>query len=351
MPHNILITGASGYLGGTLLARWKSANLPAYDTLYALVRTAEQGEAVKQYGAEPLFFDIKDEASTKAAVVDNKITVVYFLIDAMTADSQVPLIQALAEVKKQTGHEVHFLHTSGAKLFSSHAGYPTDRPLRDNEADLYETQKTSQPRFGIVQKALDANNAVIDTAEALGVRSYIFIPCVVYGQGEGFGNPVSIQTVAIVNAAKKLGRVYRPDADHYAWPVSHVVDTATLYLEIMRSILSGRDIGYGQRGYYLAASGKVAWNEIYCAMAKGLAKRSAIETENVELVDEAALEEMGKALGCPKDMVPLFLGGNCALEAVHGREIGWTPQYRAEHILEMADAEVDLILRNAASQD
>lgn len=206
---------------------------------------------------------------------------------------------------------------------------------------------------------------MIETAEAHGVRSYIFIPCIVYGKGEGFGNRISIQTVAIVQAAKKLGRVYRPDADHYVWdsslqftapltltgaqtwPVSHVVDTASLYLEILRNILSERDIGYGKNGYYLAASGSVSWNDIYCAMAKGLAKRKVINTDTVSLVDDAALEKMGGALGCPKEMVPLFLGGNCTLQAKHGREIGWNPQFPAEHILEMADEEVDVILQNS----
>jgi Na+-transporting NADH:ubiquinone oxidoreductase subunit NqrE len=49
---------------------------------------------------------------------------------------------------------------------------------------------------------------IIETAEQYGVRSYIFIPCIVYGPGEGFGNKISIQTVAVVKAAKALGRVY-----------------------------------------------------------------------------------------------------------------------------------------------
>ena len=151
MLHNILITGASGYLGGTILARWDKANLPLYQTLYALVRTDEQGEAVKRCGAKPIFFDIKDEVSVRTAIVENEITVVYFLVDAMSSISQLPMIKALAEVKDKTGKDVHFLHTSGAKIFSSHAGLPTDRPILDNDPGLYGLQKRAIAKFDLVQ--------------------------------------------------------------------------------------------------------------------------------------------------------------------------------------------------------
>ena len=110
MSHRILITGASGYLGGSLLARIADANLPVYDKLYALVRTDEQADAVEKYGAEPLTINVKDEAAVRTAVVDNKITIVFFLIDAMSATSQGFFIKSLAEVKTMAGEEVHFLH-------------------------------------------------------------------------------------------------------------------------------------------------------------------------------------------------------------------------------------------------
>ncbi|KAJ5994909.1 hypothetical protein N7481_001886 [Penicillium waksmanii] len=321
MSHNILVTGASGYLGGTLLARWASAKLPTYQRHFALVRTDEQSEAVKKYGAEPIKFNIKDQAS-------------------------VQMIKALAEVKKQTGQDVHFLHTSGAKLFSSHAGLPTNSPIPDNDPALYYLSKITYARYLFVEKAVMANNTIIETALEYDVKSYLFVPCVVYGKGEGFGNKTSIQTVAIVNAAKKLRRVCRPDPGYYTWPVSHVSDTAGLYLEIIWSSLSGKEIDHGINGYYLASSGNVSWNSLYTAMAKRLAAQNIIDNDKVALADDQALESMGAALGCPKDMVSLFLGGKCTLQAKHGREIGWTPQYSAEHILEMADAEVDLILQN-----
>jgi nucleoside-diphosphate-sugar epimerase len=151
MSHNILITGTSGYLGGTILARWQRAKLPPYQTLYALVRTKEQAEAVKKYGAEPIFFNIKDEASIRTAIVENEINVIYFLVEAMTSVSQIPMIKALAEVKEKTGKDVHFLHTSGAKIFSNHAGIPTDRPILDNDPELYDLQKIAVAKYGPVQ--------------------------------------------------------------------------------------------------------------------------------------------------------------------------------------------------------
>lgn len=155
MTHNVLITGCSGYLGGTLLASLKSADLPACNTLYGLVRTKEQAEAVKQYGAEPLTLDLQNEERVIKTIVDNKITIIYYLIGVTESEVQVRLIKALAEVKKATGHSVHFLHTSGAKVFSSHAGLPVDRPLYDTDPDLYDIQKNTQAPFPIMGKVID----------------------------------------------------------------------------------------------------------------------------------------------------------------------------------------------------
>lgn len=65
------------------------------------------------------------------------------------------------------------------------------------------------------------NNNVIDTSDAHGVRSYIFVPCIMYGEGEGFGNPISIQIVAIVKAANALGHVRRPDSEDFVCTPSY----------------------------------------------------------------------------------------------------------------------------------
>ncbi|KAH8703413.1 hypothetical protein BGW36DRAFT_393760 [Talaromyces proteolyticus] len=346
MSHNILVTGASGYLGGTLLARWKSANLPPYGKLYALVRSDQQAEAVKQYGAEPLEFDLNDKEELRNGIVGNEISIIFWLIDSFSDKHQPPLIEALAEVKAKTGREVHFIHTGGAKHFSSHANLPTDKPLLDTDPKLYEILKTSTSPLEYFAQTIKTNVSIIDTSEKYGVRGYIFAPCIVYGQSEGFGNQISIQTVAIVKAAKKARRVYKVDPGNPTWPVCHIVDNTTLYVEMLRNMLLNIDIGYNKNGFYLAASGSVAWEDIYKSMATALAKRNLVDDDIVSQADNAVLEKMAEGLGAPSNLVNVMLGGKCTYTAVHGTQIGWKPQYPPEHILETADEEVELILKH-----
>ncbi|KAK4941019.1 hypothetical protein LTR10_018939 [Elasticomyces elasticus] len=365
MSHRILITGASGYLGGTILARWNTVALPTLDKLFALVRTDDQATAVSQlYGAEPLQFNVKNEAAVRDAIVSNKISIVFFLIDAATVEAQVLFITALAEVKKLTGLDVHFLHTSGAKLFSNHAGTPHDKPFTDTVPDLYDMQKAQRPLLSPLGRAVDANNTVVELDEQLGVQTYLFVPCIVYGQGEGFANKLSIQTVAIIKAAHAARRVYDVNSTGQAvWPICHVRDTTSLYLQILYSILAGEKPNHGKKGYYLAASGSIAWKELYSVMAKALAARGIVDDANVAPANDESLEAMAKGLGCPKEFVSLQLGGmyvyarhvkynqvltfgvrRCTFTAQNGTKLGWRPHFASSHILETAKEEVDLIL-------
>ncbi|KAH7414241.1 hypothetical protein DE146DRAFT_762950 [Phaeosphaeria sp. MPI-PUGE-AT-0046c] len=346
MSHSILLTGASGYLGGSLLAQLSRTELPPHNDLYALVRSDQQAEQVKQYGAKPLTLDFANEDATIKEIVDANISIIYFLIDALKCETQILLIRALWEVKKKTGQEVHFLHTSGAKIFSEHAGVPTDRIIYDTEPKLFDMQKALQAPHALMIQAVTTNNTIIETAESHGVRSYIFIPCIVYGEGDGFGNRISIQTTAIVRAAQKLGIVYDVNPAGAKWPVCHIRDNTALYVKLLQRILLSDNPDYGKNGYYLASSGSVAWSDIYAAMARSLSERKVVTSGELMKADSGALEKIGRALGCPKELVPVQIGGLCTLQAKHATEIGWKAEYAPQDIIGAADVEVDLILKH-----
>jgi dTDP-4-dehydrorhamnose reductase len=146
MSHNILITGVSGYLGGSLLARWKEANLTAHcNKLFALVRTPAQAEAVRtQYGAEPLIFDAFNEAEVRKAVLENSLNVVFHLIAPATHTSQAYFIKAMAELKEKTGREVHFLHVRfWALSYESHSVFSPCALLFNSLGTLLMNRNTS----------------------------------------------------------------------------------------------------------------------------------------------------------------------------------------------------------------
>lgn len=149
MAHNILITGGSGYIGGSILAELKkTTNLPPHGTVYALVRNKEQAEKTKaNYNATPLELNLEDQKAITATLLNKQISVVFFMINAFNANTQLKLIEGLAAVQKQHGIQSHFLHTTGAKLFSSFTGHPTDRVLSDADDGLYGIQKAAKSQF------------------------------------------------------------------------------------------------------------------------------------------------------------------------------------------------------------
>lgn len=60
-------------------------------------------------------------------------------------------------------------------------------------------------------QALETNSNIVELGEKLGVQTYIFAPCIVYGESATFGNKISIQTKAIVQAAKGTRKLRTPD--------------------------------------------------------------------------------------------------------------------------------------------
>lgn len=160
MPGNVLITGTSGYLGGSLCSQLCQLGVPDLK-IFALVRSASQYDLVRQMGAEPLTFDAYEQSSVSKVINENSINIVYYLIDCDKSNGAFCFIRALADLKKESGMETHLIfvsqpsraattvslilvETTGTKQFGKHAGAPTDQPLLDTNPNLYDIQKSQE---------------------------------------------------------------------------------------------------------------------------------------------------------------------------------------------------------------
>ena len=74
-------------------------------------------------------------------------------------------------------------------------------------------------------------------------------------------------------------------------------------------MLANKNPDYGSHGYYLAASGNVAWNDIYATYATEMGKLGVIHDTEVRDLDNESLEKVGIALKCPTELVPIQISG------------------------------------------
>jgi hypothetical protein len=74
--------------------------------------------------------------------------------------------------------------------------------------------------------------------------------------------------------------------------------------------LGEEQIDCNRSGYYLASPGAIAWSDLYKHMAKALAKRGVVQDDTLHSASADSLEEAAKALGCPKEFVPVEMGGS-----------------------------------------
>ncbi|KAF5366972.1 hypothetical protein D9758_003901 [Tetrapyrgos nigripes] len=349
LQQKILITGASGYIGGTFLKHLLTEVLPKHPAeVFALVRTPEQGESVKAAGAVPITGQLDDLDGLRAAIVDHSITIVVHFADAFHVAPSKAMIEALADVKAQTKQEVHFIHTSGAKLFSEHAGI-TDfsTPISDvGPPNLYDIQRSQQPKHPGMKLAVEHNTTVLELGDSLGVRSYVVVPPMTYGPGEGFGNKISIQFVEIVKIGRALGQLYQVHQPSSTWPLCHLEDLTSCYLILLCAILSSQTPPHGRKqGYYFAENGNYSWEKMSIAIAKRMAGKGVLKDASLKPPTEEDYKKIADIMMQPVDMVYISVAGSCSIRGDNARLLGWKPKYGVDHLMSKIDDEVDFVLQ------
>ena len=284
----IFMTGATGYIGGTIARRL----LDDGHEIRGLVRDAEKGGKLAVFGVEPVMGGLDDTAilAAEARRADA-------VINAANSDHRGAIdafLEALA------GSNKRFIHTSGSSIVADDAhGDVASEKIYDEETP-FEPVPGKQARVAIDRMIRDASSR--------GVRSIVVCPTMIYGNGLGLARD-SAQIPGLAKRAKASGVVRHVGQGLNVWSNVHVEDLADLYRLALETAPAG--------SFFFAENGEASYREICAAIARRL-----------KLGEPQAwpFEEAAKELG--ENSAAYTFGSNSRVRARRARsELGWQPKH------------------------
>jgi nucleoside-diphosphate-sugar epimerase len=298
---SIFITGAAGFIGGTVAHRLIAENY----VVRGLVRDREKAKRLEATGIEPIIGDLDDHdlLIEEARRSDGAIH---------TANSDHRgAIEALIEGLKGSGKLL--LHTSGSSVIGDDArGSSLAETVYDDDTPMVVVP-AKQLRRDIELRVLAAANE--------GIRAVVICPSNIYGSGTGL-NPCSVHVPFLMDQARESGVVLIVGTGVDRWSNVHIEDVAELYLLALQKAPAG--------AFYFVENGEASFADI----GKAIARRMKLGP-----VQSWSAEEATKRWGARHAYYTL--GANRRVRAKRARrELGWKPRHTS--ILSWIEKEMPL---------
>jgi len=282
----IFMTGASGYIGGTVA----DSLIKAGHAITGLARTDAAAARLRAHGIEPVRGDLSSHS-----VVRNAARSADAVINCANAED--PFVVA-AIVEGLAGSGKALLHTSGSSVVG-------DKAAGNHSSKIYHEDTPFEPLPEKIQRVA-VQRAVLASA-AQGVRSVVLCPCLIYGQGRG-ANADSIQVPNLIRQAVRSGVPRYIGAGENIWSTVHIDDVASAYLLALEAARAG--------SFYFIENGEASLKSIVESIARLLGGKRSPESWSID----DAIAEWGPQSAW------FSLGGNSRVSAEKARKmLGWSP--------------------------
>ena len=333
-PAKILLTGATGFVGGTVLDTILSSESSVLReaTITCLVRGADRAATLQSHYNDRIrtavYKDLDDlETTTKVAAGHDIVistTLGYHLPSAQA------LLRGLARRKVSTGKDVWMIHLSGTSNISDQpitGPWVEDREFDDVEDDIYGWEKERELKSPYIQRQTELG--VILTGLGFGVKTGVMMAPTIFGLGKGLFNKISVQIPTYIRTALDYGRAVVIGEGDGERDYVHVEDLADLYTIMLLEILEGGGMRLptGKKGIMFSGSGRFTWREVAQNAADVCFAGGTITDRTVESV---SLKEGTKLLasylgGVNEAMVEVGLSARGRTVASLARRLGWMP--------------------------
>lgn len=323
----VLITGVTGYIGGSILSHLQSSANQATRELEisVLVRNDNRAEYFSSKGLKVYTIqNLDDSDAIKAAASENDV-VIHTASGYHTASARA-LIQGLGMRKKlKRDADLYYIHTSGTSNLADRPisqTYIESRVFTDRDSDIYTYLKQRDTIEPYAQRTTDL--VVVETGKIEGIPTTIIMSPTIYGIGSGNFNRLTIQYPLQMKAAIASGRAEYVGDGKGVWDFVHIHDLAQLYEIVLLDRVQGqRAIAVGEKGFIFSGTGVFAWKDVAQWIAKAgveLGKLTDAETKSISLEEAAEKWVRGD-----KQLCELAFASNARSRAEIGKELGWKP--------------------------
>jgi nucleoside-diphosphate-sugar epimerase len=282
----IFMTGASGYIGGTVA----DSLLKAGHSVSGLARSDAAAEKLRRHGMAA----VRGELGSHSLVRD-AARAADAVINCANADD--PFVTA-AILEGLAGSGKTLLHTSGSSIVG-------DKVVGRLSPRIYNEDTPYEPTPEKIQRV--AIQRTVLAAAAQGIRSVVLCPTLIYGGGRG-ANPESIQVPTLIRQAVRSGVPRYVGAGENVWSTVHIEDVCDAYLLALKDAPAG--------SFFYLESGETSFKAIVESIGRLLGGKPAQGWS----VDEAIAQWGPMA-------VWFSLGGNSRVSADKARRmLGWQPK-------------------------
>ncbi|HEX8589461.1 NAD-dependent epimerase/dehydratase family protein [Pseudomonas sp.] len=283
---NIFITGAAGFIGGSIA----TGLLNKGHHVTGLVRSAEQAAELTSLGIVPVIGTLDD-----AVILTEQARKADGVINAASSDHRGAVEALIAALR---GTDKPFLHTSGSSIVGDASGGEGSDNL------YYEGQLPTATPDKAARVAID--DLVLAAAKD-GVRSAVLCNSLIYGHSLGVHRD-SVQLPRLIKQARKSGVVRHVGSGGNIWSNVHIEDVVELYALALEKTPAGT--------FYFVESGEASFRDMSNAIAEALGLGPA---QDWPLKDAEA--EWGY------EMANYGLGSNSRVRGKNARELlGWVPK-------------------------
>ncbi|KZT03271.1 NAD(P)-binding protein [Laetiporus sulphureus 93-53] len=340
----IFLTGATGYIGGAVLARLlKHPSAETFD-ITVLTRDANKAKKLETFGVKAVVGTHDD--LDKLESLAEQSHVVFSCADA----DNLPAIQAILQGQRKRHASVGdlpiLIHTSGTgEIAEGTKGmYASETSYSDTNVEQIKS---------IPETAFHRNvDLTVVAADQQGyTKTYIVLPSTIYGIAThplaqaGISNPHSIQIPNIIRVSIERKQAGMVGLGKSLWPDVHIDDLAELYITIFDTVTRDPELGHGWEGFHFGENGEHSWYDISKAIAVAFVELGLGGSDEPTTF---TTEELVKFWG--SEAIGLYYGSNVRCTADRGRSIGWKPRKTTKDMIASIKPEVQSLWKEAQEE-